>query len=227
MGIFANDWINNRFACGLKHSIGILGGTFDPVHYGHLRVALECKESLGLDELRMLPCARPPHRDQPIATAEQRLAMLELALQDSDHILADERELTRSGLSYMIDTLKSFKADFPQAVLFLIVGSDSFQSLPTWHNWEKILDFANIVIAKRPDSKDDRLSETGRLLSGCFVNERDKFRQMPNGVIFELQVSQLDISSTGIRKLVQQKKSPQYLLPKAVINYIKNHSLYL
>jgi len=211
----------------LKHSIGILGGTFDPVHYGHLRVALECKENLGLDELRMLPCARPPHRDQPIATAEQRLAMLELALQDSEHILADDRELTRSGLSYTIDTLMSLKIDFPQSDLFLIVGSDSFQSLPSWHNWEQILEFANIVIAKRPDSKDDRLSKTGRILSGCFVNELDKLRQMPNGAIFELHVSQLDISSTGIRKLVLQKKSPQYLLPKAVINYIENHSLYL
>ena len=213
--------------CDLKHSIGILGGTFDPIHYGHLRIAVECKETLGLDELRMLPCARPPHRDQPNATAEQRLAMLELALQDSDHILADDRELTRSGLSYTIDTLTSYKADFPQSVLFLIVGSDSFQSLPTWHNWEKITAVANIVIAKRPDRKDNRLSTAGQLLSGCFVSELDKFRQMPNGAIFELQVSQLDISSTGIRQLVQQKKSPQYLLPKAVINYMKNHSLYI
>jgi len=210
----------------MMHSIGILGGTFDPVHYGHLRVALECKESLGLDELRMLPCARPAHRDQPNVTAEQRLAMLKLALEGSDHIFADNRELKRTGLSYMIDTLDSYRSEFPRSALFLIVGSDSFQSLTTWHQWRRLLDFSNIVIAVRPESGNNRLSEVGMLLSEHFVGELNEFRGKKTGHIFELKVSQLDISSTEIRKLVRANRSVQYLLPEAVIKYITDNSLY-
>ena len=208
------------------HLMGVLGGTFDPVHFGHLRIAVECKEKLGLDELRMLPCARPPHRQQPIASAQQRFDMLQLALSHCDGIVADERELTRQGLSYTVDTLISFKKDFPQSTLFLIVGSDSFQSLPSWHQWQNILELANIVIAKRPDNKNNRASEVGKLLASCFGDDLNAFRRSACGGVFELYVSQLDISSTGIRQLIGEKKSPQYLLPESVVRYIYQHSLY-
>lgn len=208
------------------HLMGVLGGTFDPVHFGHLRIAVECKDNLGLDELRMLPCARPPHRQQPFASAQQRFDMLQLALKNCNGITADDRELTRQGLSYTVDTLISFKKDFPQSTLFLVVGSDSFQSLASWHQWQKILELANIVIAKRPDSKNNRISNVGKLLSNCFVDDLNAFRHSPCGTVFELHVSQLDISSTEIRHLIGKKKSPQYLLPEPVFHYINQHALY-
>ena len=216
----------NALKSNTPRSIGIFGGTFDPIHYGHLRIALECKEALKLDELRMIPCARPPHRAHPAGSAEQRLAMLQVALENSDHIIADDRELRRSGLSYTVDTLQSFKYDYPQSALYLILGSDSFQSLPTWHNWGRILELANIVIAKRPDSGDDRLSDTGKILSDHFIEDLESYQGSLFGKIFQLKVSQLEISSTRVRDLVADNKSPQYLLPEAVIKYIKSNLLY-
>ena len=130
--------------------IGIFGGTFDPVHYGHLRSALEVKDIFGLSEVRLIPCAQPPHREQPAATALMRLHMLELAIENQPGLIIDTRELNRQGVSYMVDTLKSLRQEFPNEPLLLFIGSDAFNHLKTWHQWQHLFDTAHIVVMTRP-----------------------------------------------------------------------------
>jgi len=205
--------------------IGILGGTFDPVHFGHLRIAVECKEALGLDELRMIPCALPSHRDSPHVNVEQRTAMLAAAIENEDGVLVDDRELKRRGYSYTVDTLLSLKAEFPESVLYLIVGSDSFQDFLSWHRWQTILDLANLVVAQRPGQGDDHESAAGLALEKRFCSVTD-ITASPSGRISFLGVSQLAISSTRIRELIKENKSVRYLLPDSVIEIIKDCALY-
>jgi nicotinate (nicotinamide) nucleotide adenylyltransferase len=139
--------------------IGLFGGTFDPVHYGHLRSALEVKDSFGLDEVRIIPCAKPPHRKQPEASATMRLQMLELAIKNQPGLKIDTRELDRHKLSkltpsYMVDTLKSLRQDFKDASLLLFIGSDAFKHLTGWHQWQQLFDYAHLVVLTRPENID-------------------------------------------------------------------------
>ena len=210
----------------MKRRLAILGGMFNPVHNGHLRVAVECRDAFNFDELRMMPCAEPPHREKPDVSPQQRLDMLKLALENVDGIEADGRELSRSGYSYTVDTLDSLKAEFPQASVYLIFGSDTFQSLDTWHSWEKILKLANVIIAQRPDTQDNLSSKMGKLLKDCFTTDLATFEESPFGLIYILKVSQLDISSSQIRKMFREKKSVQFLLPEIVLSYIKQNKIY-
>lgn len=206
--------------------IGVFGGTFNPVHYGHLRVALECKQALQLDEMRMMICSQPPHREQPGVNALQRKKMLELALADSDELMLDARELEREGPSYSVDTLKSLKADFSESALFMVIGSDSFQALNTWHSWDEILELCNIVIARRPDAAADESSTVGNLLTDRFIQDFQQASQSVSGKVIPVAVSQLEISATNIRNLIKRDRSPKYLLPDSVLNYIKENLLY-
>lgn len=205
--------------------IGILGGTFDPVHFGHLRIGLECKELLGLDELRLIPCALPSHRDNPHANAEQRSMMLSAAVENEHDVLVDDRELKRTGYSYTVDTLLSLKDEFPDAALYLIIGSDSFQNIMSWHRWQTIVDLANLVVAQRPDQSRDEESEAGRALANRFCAFADA-ASFSSGKIVFAGVSQLAISSTDIRERIRENKSVSYLLPDSVIKIIDDYSLY-
>ncbi|PPD32864.1 MAG: nicotinic acid mononucleotide adenylyltransferase, partial [Methylomonas sp.] len=126
--------------------IGIFGGTFDPVHYGHLRSALEVKELFGLDEVRLIPCYQPPHRDQPKASATMRLQMLQQAINHEPGLVVDSRELNRAGPSYMVDTLKSLREEFSEQTLLLFIGSDAFENLTSWHRWQQLFDYAHLVV---------------------------------------------------------------------------------
>ena len=133
------------------HPIGIFGGTFDPIHYGHLRPALELLETLELAEVRFIPCRIPAHRGLPQVTAEQRLALVRLALADQPGFMADDRELRREGPSYMVDTLASLREDVgPETPLCLIIGADAFRELHTWRRWRELTDWAHIVVMQRP-----------------------------------------------------------------------------
>jgi len=207
--------------------IGIFGGTFNPIHFGHLRVALECKQALSLDEMRMMICSQPPHREHPGVTALQRKAMLELATAGDSDLILDTREMDRSGLSYSIDTLVSLRSDFPDDALFMVIGSDSFQSLDSWHRWEELLDYCHIVIARRPDNLSDETSPIGITLQDHFITHSKSDIKDKSGLLIPVVVSQLEISSTTIRGLIKQAKSPKYLLPDSVLHYIKENSLYL
>lgn len=206
--------------------IGILGGTFDPIHYAHLRVALEVLETLEADHVRMIPCHQSPLRDKPFATDQHRLEMLQLAIYEQEGLQVDTRELLREGPSYSVETLAELRKAFPDAALCLVVGEDAFASFTKWHDWQGILALAHIIIATRPGYTAEIRGEAGQLLKQRLVGEKQALIQQQAGCIYPLAVTALDISATQIRKLILAGKSPRYLLPDAVLNYIQEHGLY-
>lgn len=206
--------------------IGIFGGTFDPIHFGHLRTALEVADAFDLSEVRFIPCRLPPHRGQPAAAADDRLAMLQLALEGSDpRFRIDDRELKRDGPSYMVDTLASIRGEASECPLCLIVGLDAFQGIPAWHRWREIFKLAHVVVMQRPFEA-EFAEALERVLDERMVSKRSTLHQKPAGAICFEDVSQLAISASRIRELVRTGKSTQYLLPDCVREFIARHELY-
>ena len=208
--------------------IGIFGGTFNPVHYGHLRSALEVKDVFGLEEVRLIPCANPPHREQPAVTAKQRMQMLGLAIKNQPGLKIDTRELDRSRLSdqtpsYMVDTLKSLRLELKDQPLLLCIGSDAFNYLTGWHQWQHLFDYAHVVVLTRPGFEAQKLDD---FFKARLANAIKELAQQSAGKLFLSQVTQLDISATAIRNMIANKQNPGFLLPDAVIEYIKQHQLY-
>jgi nicotinate-nucleotide adenylyltransferase len=187
----------------LPRRIGVLGGTFDPVHIGHLRGALEVAEMMALDELRLTPNARPPHRDTPQVSALDRLAMVECAVAGVATLVVDPRELQRDKPSYTIDTLELMRAELAaDDQLFLLLGWDAFCGLPMWHRWEELLQHCHILVLQRPDADSEPPDALRNLLAP------------------------LAVSATQIRQLLASGKSVRYLVPDAVLAYIDAHGLY-
>jgi nicotinate-nucleotide adenylyltransferase len=206
--------------------IGIFGGTFDPIHYGHLRTAFELLQTLDLEEVRFVPCGDPPHRGVTFASAAVRLQMVQLATRDEDGFVVDDRELRRDGPSYSIDTLASFRAEFPDRSLCLITGMDAFLGLPTWHRWDEILDFAHIVVAHRPGWQAPRDGELGQLLAERRTRAAEDLQARPCGRVHVHAVTQLEIASTEIRSLVAEGYDPRFLMPDAVREVIMESACY-
>ena len=203
--------------------VGLLGGTFDPVHFGHLRSAVEVCEQLQLDELRLIPSARPPHRGMPGATAAQRLRMVELALGLGGGLQVDDRELQRERPSYTVETLESLRQELGSDVaLFMVLGWDAFCGLPSWHRWESLLELANLVVLQRPDYDLEVPEVLKDLLAARSVDQPER----SHGQIICLSQTPLAISATHIRTLVGKGASPRFLLPDAVLDYIENEGLY-
>lgn len=216
-------------ACDVRMTrrVGLFGGTFDPVHFGHLRGALEAAECLGLDELRLIPSARPPHRGQPGATAEQRLAMVQLATAGACGLMVDDRELQRDRPSYTVETLESLRSELGDTVtLFMIVGWDAFGGLPAWHRWEELLGLCNLVVLQRPDYDPELPEVLKDLLAARSISDPASASAQP-GQIICLTQTPLAISATHIRQLVGERRSPRFLLPDAVLDYIETYGLYL
>jgi nicotinate-nucleotide adenylyltransferase len=206
--------------------IGIFGGTFDPVHHGHLRIALDALEFLDLEKIHLVPLARAVHRAQPHANAQQRLAMLQHAVAGQPALVADDREIRRGGDSFMMDTLQSLRAELPDQGLCLLLGSDAFNGFMHWRSPHRILELANILVMQRPGYT---LPDDPRLCSLVDVHRQEDlqaFRGSANGGIHFHDVTQLDISSSDIRRRIADGRNPAYLLPRAVIAYIEAHRLY-
>jgi nicotinate-nucleotide adenylyltransferase len=205
--------------------IGVLGGTFDPIHFGHLRPALEIHEHLRLDALHFVPCNVPPHRKAPATAAEHRLAMVAEGIAGVPGFRADRRELDRAGPSYTVDTLHALRAEFgPQCPLVLIMGTDAFAGLQTWNRWQEIPHLAHVLVAHRPGSAPTTVVPFEAVAE--IAASADALRQRPYGRIFFQAVTQLAISATGIRACLRSGRSPRYLLPDAVGRYINEHGLY-
>ena len=201
-----------------QRPLAIFGGTFDPVHIGHLRVALEAADALDA-EIRLMPARVPPHRPQPIATAEQRLAILRAALAGQDRLRIDERELAREGHSYSIDTLIDLRREIgADRSLVLLVGRDAFEGLPQWHRWRELFEHAHIGVLSRPG----RAREIDGDLASGLQARRAAIDSLPEhgagGKIVEIRVSALDISATAVRALLWRGGDPRYLLPDLVVN---------
>ncbi|MDD2864882.1 MAG: nicotinate-nucleotide adenylyltransferase [Methylococcales bacterium] len=202
--------------------IGIFGGTFDPVHYGHLRSALELKELFELDHIRLIPCAQPVHRDEPSATAAQRLEMLQIALENQPNFVVDAQELERSGGSYTFHTLEKLRFDYPNEPLLLFIGRDAFNEFTTWFRWRELFNFAHIVVITRPNSALNPLDE---FFKSRLTNDKSQLKQLAGRLFFQ-EITQLAISATAIRGMIATKQNPRFLLPDAVLDYIFKHQLY-
>lgn len=207
--------------------IGIYGGTFDPVHYGHLRTALEVEEALALEELRFVPCQIPPHRETPGASAGQRLRMLRAALADSEpRLRIDPRELERPGPSYMVDTLESLREELGKVSLGLILGMDAFLGLTGWHRWEALFDLAHIVVMQRPGYRPELATELQDRVAGRMTEQPEILRASQSGRVYCLTVTQLEISASRIRQVIASQRSARYLTPDAVLAVIREEKLY-
>jgi len=213
--------------------IGLLGGTFDPIHFGHLRLAEELAEALNIGQVRFIPAGQPPHRGQPRATEAQRLEMARRAVAGNPRFVLDAREIERSAPSYSVDTLSAFRAELPQNTpLVLFMGGDAFLGLTTWHEWRRLFDLAHIAVAHRPGyslaSWEDALPDSLRtLLSTRRCEQAAEIAEKPAGRVFLHTITQLDISASQIRDRALRGKSLRYLLPDSVIDYINENHLYV
>ncbi len=206
--------------------IGILGGTFDPIHHGHLRVALEIHAALGLDKVHLVLSARPPHRSAPRATPEQRLHMLQMAVAGESALVADDRELRRHGPSFMVDTLRDLRSEYDDKPMSLILGMDAFRGLPHWHQWEQLIELTHLVVVQRPDTTTPMNATMRQFLNQYQVNLPEQIFQQAAGTILMQPVPSLTISATKIRMLIANDDNPRYLLPDSVLGFIQQQSLY-
>jgi nicotinate-nucleotide adenylyltransferase len=207
--------------------IGVLGGTFDPIHFGHLRSALDCLQGIGLEQVRFIPLSVAVHRQQPVATPAMRLAMLEGAIVGQQGFVADPRELFRSGGSYSYDTLVSLRAELgAERPLCLLIGGDAFAGYLTWYRPLEILDLAHLVVMRRPGhgAVTDPALRNLYLERGC--EGANALAEAPGGRILFQDVTQVEISSTQVRRLIGHGLSPRYLLPDPVIDLIEEAGLY-
>jgi nicotinate-nucleotide adenylyltransferase len=210
----------------MRKTLGIFGGTFDPIHLGHLRLALELKQQLNLDEMRLLPCYLPPHRATPSVSAAQRVEMLRIALRDCAELQLDERELARAKPSYTYDTLCELRTEVGKEVsLCLCMGMDSFLTLDTWHRWQELIQLAHIVVVARPGWELPVTGVVAELLNRHGANKQ-QLVQSAAGAVVVVAPRLMPISATEIRQLIKEGKSPQFLLPDTVWHYIREQHLY-
>ncbi len=210
-------------------AIGILGGTFDPVHLGHLRLAQEVAEVLALRAVRFVPGGTPPHRAIPQTAVADRVAMVKLAIADNPLFVLDDRETQRAGKSYTFDTLSEVRAELgPLCPLVLMMGADAFLGLMSWHRWQEIFNLAHIAVAHRPGAALGGMPEP---LAHEFAqrrsNDAQAIHRAPGGTIVEVSIAALDISATKIRAMVRARRSARYLLPPAVFDYVNDKQLFL
>ncbi|ABI55758.1 nicotinate-nucleotide adenylyltransferase [Alkalilimnicola ehrlichii MLHE-1] len=207
--------------------LGLFGGTFDPVHYGHLRPALEAQQALGLASVRLLPCRLPPHRARPGRDAGQRLDLLRLGAREVPGFRVDDRELHRSGPSYTVDTLRHLRQEQGSArPLVLLMGADSLAGLGRWHRWRELFDYAHVVVLDRPGHASQPDGEVAAEVAGRWLDGPGALRDAPAGGFYRLPVTPLAISATRIRRLLAQGRSVRFLLPEAVRRHIHQQGLY-
>lgn len=206
--------------------VGIFGGTFDPIHYGHLRTAFELRRLLRLSEVRFLPNGDPPHRDGTVAAAVHRLGMVEAATKEQPGFVVDDRELHRDGPSYSVDTLLDLREELPDRSLCLIVGMDAFLGLPKWHRWQQVMQLAHVIVAHRPGWQVPDAGALGELLKQRGTVQVEDLHTARAGRIYVHAVTQLEISSTALRRLICRGGDPRFLIPDSVRAYMREHHCY-
>lgn len=214
----------------LSEPLGLFGGTFDPVHFGHLRLAEEAVAHLGLGGIRWLPAGQPPHRGQPAVTAAQRLDMVRLATAGNERFVVDAAEVEAAVPSYTVHTLERLRGELtPGQPLVLLVGADAFAGLTTWHRWRELFSLAHIAVSHRPGFPVEPASlsvELAEEFSDRRIADPAPLAASPAGAIVTFAMTQLAISATQIRRLLANGLSARYLLPDDVLDYIQTHSLY-
>jgi nicotinate-nucleotide adenylyltransferase len=210
-------------------TIGLLGGTFNPIHFGHLRMAQELAESLSLDEVQFIPSANPPHKPPPQVSAENRAAMVKLAIADNPKFQFDGRELLRTSASYTLDTLEDLRKELGNDTsLVLIMGSDAFTKFNTWHRWQEIIGLCHIALVQRPVSsiKEPLSNDLQTFLHNHYTEHVQDLHEVSAGLVTMQAITPLEISSTAIRNALQNKHSARYLMADSVLEYISANQLY-
>jgi nicotinate-nucleotide adenylyltransferase len=211
--------------------IGILGGTFDPIHFGHLRLAEEAVDGLNLDNVRFVPAGLPYHRNSNATSAEHRLAMTQLAIVDNPRFVLDAQEVQRDGPSYTVDTLIELRAQLGKALpIVVLMGTDAFSRIATWHRYGELFSLAHVAILTRAGMPPDWLnavdSDLRKELKGRLITHERILHDGPAGCIISLPMTPLEISATDIRNRLRSGKSARYLLPAPVLDYIESCNLY-
>lgn len=207
--------------------IGLLGGAFDPVHRGHVEMALACLDALNLQEVKFIPANRPPHKPAPTAAARQRLAMLECAVRDHPQLTASAVELNRGGVSYTVDTLSELRAAWPRRSLCFIMGMDAFAALPTWRRWRELTDYVHLALVER--NRPDAAPLDEDLQSWCAARacaSPAALSAAPGGLIYKTDIAVPDVSSAQVRDLLRRNEDARALLPPAAHRYARTHRLY-
>ncbi len=213
--------------CSESGDLVLLGGTFDPIHYGHLRAVEEVRQALGIARILLIPAGHPPHRQSPWADARHRLEMTRHAVARHPHIAVSAVEIERPGPSYTVETLRALRSERPEAVLAMVIGMDAFLRFDTWHDWEEILDLTHLVVTGRPGWPAAELPEGLRqTLYQRRCDRAGALRAQPGGKILFHTVTALEISATQIRSLLARGHSPRFLLPDVVLDYIEAEGLY-
>jgi len=210
----------------MAEPIGIFGGTFDPIHYGHLRTAFELLQGLKLAQVRFLPTGNPPHREAPLASSELRLEMVRAAVAGQSGFSVDDRESRRSGMSYSVDTVSELRREFPQRSLCLLLGMDAFLGMPTWHRWREIFELCHVVVAHRPGWKAPITGPLGEVMVDRGTGSVRDLHASLAGRIHVHAVTQLEIASTDLRALILSGRDLRYLVPDAVRDLIGRSGCY-
>ena len=210
----------------LEKPIAVLGGTFDPIHNGHMRLAVQMRDHLGLERVLLIPSARPPHRRSPGATPGQRAKWIRVATAGERGLHLDDRELIRPGLSYTVETLESLREDLPTTPLCLVMGNDVLSDLHSWHRWEELLSLAHIVTVPRPGYETALSKPVWDWVVEHGTNNVEDLSQSLAGKLYNADLPLLDISGTRIRNLIAKGYSPRYLLPEEVLRDINDFGTY-
>ena len=213
----------------MQQPVVVLGGTFDPVHNGHLRSAVEVAEYLGVNRVFLIPSNIPVHRAQPDCSPSQRLQMLKLATANESLLEIDDREYARGGQSYMVETLASIRQEIGTArSLILVMGMDAFLDLTGWYRWQSIPDLAHLLLLERPgtDFSGEMEIELRELFQSRQVSKTEDLLSDPAGRVLTACLRQLDISASQIRHAVREGRSIRYLVPEPVFDYIRDHGIY-
>ena len=217
---------SNTQTAAPRRMVVLLGGTFDPIHLGHLRLALEIKQTLGADEMRLIPCHQPPHRASPKVGSAERLHMLELAVENCADLQVDARELRRDGASYTVDTLRDLRCELGDDVsVVLCMGTDAFEKLSTWKEWSQLIQLAHIFVVARPGYQLPTQGPEFELAQTHHANRVQLQTESRGGVLVKT-LRLLPISATDIRQQLAANQSIQFLVPDAVAAYISEQQLY-
>ena len=207
---------------------GILGGTFNPIHHGHLRLALEVQTAIDLTAVHLVLSAQPPHRTPPTVSAVARFDLLQKAVENEAVLIADDREIQRADVSYMVDTLASFRTEFgTEMPLGLILGADAWLKFESWYQWQTILEYCHVIIVQRPNYTEHLPASLWQIEQQRRAHLPQQLQQQPAGLIYRQTTSALDISATMIRDVLASGGNPRYLLPDSVLARIKTAQFYL
>ena len=207
--------------------IGILGGTFDPIHNGHIRLAVEVLEKLKLDEVKLIPANIPPHRPTPFASPADRKRMIKLAISDEKKLSIDLREIENGNISYTVNTLKSLRDEFSDDILFLIIGVDVFNMIDGWKEWQSLLNYTHIIVANRSSDNEENISSAlKKWRNENKIDDINFLTSALSGYIYCIDTPIVEISSRMIRKHYTKYKNIEKYLPSNVITYIKENNLY-